>query len=110
LVSSGKEYKDGDRRDLRQSRFIDAKQSESKAKIYLQSGEWTGSRRSTALEVTRPQAFIEVCGHGTVQSWKTGLMCDLLVETGLCVINSFHMSSNILGFGWSAGAVILDRL
>jgi hypothetical protein len=37
-------------------------------------GRAAGSREG-CIRVPRPAAFIEACGHGGDQSWKTGVMC-----------------------------------
>jgi hypothetical protein len=47
-------------------------QNKAEEKCTLQMGVWAGSRRSAALEVPRPQAFIRVCRHGVVSPGELG--------------------------------------
>jgi hypothetical protein len=58
LVSPEKEFKDRHREDLSKSRLLKVKQNKIRAKVH------PPNVRNTALEVLRPQAFIEVCRQG----------------------------------------------
>jgi hypothetical protein len=82
------------------SRFINVKQATAKQRCPLQTGGRPGSRPNCTEGAPRPQAFIGVCGHGDQ------VMCRSLLETGLCVINSSHVSvRRVPGLGWSDQAV-----
>jgi hypothetical protein len=96
-ISSEKEFKDRHRESC-SNRFISAKQ-----RCHLQTGGPVGSKKSTALWVPRPQAFIRVCREGS-QSWKTGSGVVNL-QTGLRVINSSHVLSRGSTWPWMVRAV-----
>jgi hypothetical protein len=57
-MSSEKEFKDRHREDLSRSRFVNAKQRESRAPPDRRA---TNSRRSTAMGVSNASAFTGLC-------------------------------------------------
>jgi hypothetical protein len=56
---------------------------ESRTKVHLVGG-WADSRRSTALELPRPQAFTGVCRDGGGRPWKLGFVPINLRDWAMC--------------------------
>jgi hypothetical protein len=104
-----KEFKDRERGDLSRSRFINAKQSESRTHVHSPHRSAADSRRRPVLGTPRPQAFI-----GSVDMGCPGKLGHVLTSRGWI---GFKLSSTspcwvgqFLVLDGQMGAVIFYRL
>jgi hypothetical protein len=70
LISLEKEFSGRHREDLSRCRIINAKQSESRAKVHSSNRRVGRLRTSALLEVSKTSSFVGVCGNGVVNPGK----------------------------------------